>query len=294
LDDNRRRRRLLSPSTWWVAARVAEVLRWGRRYTASSYENADLCACAPKPTPPHKAISLVVLASAGALQYLRMELTCLRLRASFRWTFGNALYAAGSYKGLANVKWTCNSPCVSRNYLIQVLLPAPPMQPPMRRGRSTCKILMPVMHAWTIRSWCHGGGAAILCVCAMQMRLCPSARMYRPHRLAASEHAWCGCGAAKLCQLRRGLLCPETIGVFPGCCSHALCSSSGLYTLAHTLLFDTLFAISRDLVLQHALTGSCMVSVPELNLSSGYALGHPAVPKTGPTRAHGLAEPPSC
>jgi hypothetical protein len=50
-----------------------------------------------------------------------------------RWTFGSSLYAAGSYKGLANLKWTCSSPCVSRNYLIQVLPPVLPMQPPLRR-----------------------------------------------------------------------------------------------------------------------------------------------------------------
>ncbi|KAK9835007.1 hypothetical protein WJX81_003699 [Elliptochloris bilobata] len=35
------------------------------------------------------------------------------------WTFGSALYPAGNYKGMANLKWTCKSPCVSRNYLIQ-------------------------------------------------------------------------------------------------------------------------------------------------------------------------------
>ena len=39
-----------------------------------------------------------------------------------RWTFGNALYPAGNYKGMANLKWTCKSPCTSRNYLIQVPL----------------------------------------------------------------------------------------------------------------------------------------------------------------------------
>ena len=44
-----------------------------------------------------------------------------------RWTFGNALYPAGNYKGMANLKWTCKSPCTSRNYLIQVpLRPAKP------------------------------------------------------------------------------------------------------------------------------------------------------------------------
>jgi hypothetical protein len=95
-----------------------------------------------------EAESLVVLESAGARKRLRTELTCLRLRAGGRWTFGNALYAAGSYKGLANVKWTCNSPCVSRNYLIQVLLPAPPMQLPVRTSNLPCRgHLMPFMRA---------------------------------------------------------------------------------------------------------------------------------------------------
>ncbi len=75
------------------------------------------------------------------------------MRACRRWTFGSALYSAGSYKGLANLKWTCNSPCVSRNYLIQVLLPAPPMQPPMRRGCLTChKACADAGHARTIPS----------------------------------------------------------------------------------------------------------------------------------------------
>jgi len=46
-----------------------------------------------------------------------------------------------------------NSPCVSRNYLIQVLLPAPPMQPPMRRGCLTChKACADAGHARTIPS----------------------------------------------------------------------------------------------------------------------------------------------
>jgi hypothetical protein len=53
-----------------------------------------------------------------------------------RWMFGSE-YPAGNYKGVANVRWTCNAPCTSRNYLIQVLLPAPPMQLAVRRGSLT-------------------------------------------------------------------------------------------------------------------------------------------------------------
>ncbi len=77
------------------------------------------------------------LSAAASLQLLRGELNVSpSCTLATRWMFGNE-YPAGSYKGVANVRWTCNAPCTSRNYLIQVLLPAPPMQLAMRRGSLT-------------------------------------------------------------------------------------------------------------------------------------------------------------
>jgi len=88
------------------------------------------------------------LSAAASLQLLRGELnvspSCML---ATRWMFGNE-YPAGNYKGNANVRWTCNAPCTSRNYLIQVLLPAPPMQLPVRTSNLPCRgHLMPFMRA---------------------------------------------------------------------------------------------------------------------------------------------------
>ena len=57
------------------------------------------------------------------------------MRRAPRWTFGNALYPAGNYKGMANLKWTCSAPCVSRNYLIQVPLAC---RAPVTCGLAVC------------------------------------------------------------------------------------------------------------------------------------------------------------
>lgn len=57
-----------------------------------------------------------------------------------RWTFGNALYPAGNYKGMANLKWTCKSPCTSRNYLIQV---PPHLAKPCSRQEAGLPFCMP-------------------------------------------------------------------------------------------------------------------------------------------------------
>ena len=106
------------------------------RYNAAGYENADICACAPSSlrlvTCSPKPCAFFLIRDA-----LRSKLVCRSLHehrmvrwgaqlnqglVHGRWTFGNALYPAGNYKGMANLKWTCKSPCTSRNYLIQVPL----------------------------------------------------------------------------------------------------------------------------------------------------------------------------
>ena len=72
------------------------------------------------------------LSAAASLRILLAEPSMSPSRMlAIRWTFGD-VYLAGGYQGHANVRWTCNAPCTSRNYLIQVLLPAPPMQLAMR------------------------------------------------------------------------------------------------------------------------------------------------------------------
>ena len=93
--------------------------------------------------------------------HLHGALWCLgapaqRSRVHGRWTFGSALYPAGNFKGMANLKWTCKSPCTSRNYLIQVPLPPANLwgclnlpSACLNRSREYCKGKTLQLQAWT-------------------------------------------------------------------------------------------------------------------------------------------------